>query len=376
MSNQNRPLRVAMLTQRYIPFTGGAEKQLSAVLRRLPAFGIEAIVVTRLHDESPTTEFVEGIRVHRIKLRGPRPYASLTYTAKAIGILRRFRPDIVHAHELLSPSTTAIAYKALFGVPVVAKVLRGGSLGDIAVLEGSRSGRLRLPRILKGIDAFAVISSEIDAELAARGVAADRRRFIPNGVDLDRFALASDDEKQAIRNRLDLPDTKIALFVGRLTREKRIDQLVALWPRVRSAVPGAVLVVAGTGDLAGALKAQAGPGVTLVGGRDDLRDFYAAADIFVLPSEAEGLSNALLEAMAMGLPSVVTAVGAAPELLRDDDLGQLVSVDDDEALLAGIIATFHAVSANRSERSRDRIVQSYGIEATAKRLAGLYHSFA
>lgn len=368
-------IRVAMLTQRYIPFTGGAEKQLSAVLQRLPDLGIDATVITRRHDDSPPYSLVNGIPVHRIDVHGPRVIASLSYTAQALRLLRRFGPDVVHAHELLSPTTTAIAYKVMCGTAVAAKVLRGGSLGDIAVLEGSRIGRLRLSRLLQRVDAFSVISGEIDAELADHGVPSERRRFIPNGVDLARFHPVEPDRKIHIRAGLGLPDGPIAMFAGRLEREKRIDRLVALWPHVRSVIPAATLVVAGTGSLAHALAAARTEGIILAGAQADLCDWYAAADVFVLPSEAEGLSNAMLEALATGLPCVATKVGAAPELLSQG-LGCLVDVDDDSGLVSALIATLQGLPGYSAQHARDVVVSNYSIEVTASRLAQLYRELA
>ena len=368
-------LRVAMLTQRYIPFTGGAEKQLSAVLQRLPDLGIDATVITRRHDDSPLQDKVNGIPVHRIAVRGPRVLASIDYTVQALRLLRKFGPDVVHAHELLSPSTTAVAYKALTRTPVAAKVLRGGSLGDIAVLQRSLTGRLRLARLMQRIDAFSVISGEIDAELAHQGVPAHRRHFIPNGVDLARFQPANPERKAALRQRLGLPTGPIALFAGRLEAEKRIDRLVALWPKLRAAVPSATLVVAGAGGLAEALIGAAVEGVRIVGPQSDLCDWYAAADVFVLPSEAEGLSNAMLEALATGLPCVATNVGAAPDLLSDG-LGILVDVDDDAALVAALVATLQGLPNHSADRARDMVIRQYSIDETARRLAALYHELA
>jgi glycosyltransferase involved in cell wall biosynthesis len=368
-------VRVAMLTQRYLPFTGGAEKQLSAVLQRLPDLGIDATVITRRHDDSPHEDLVNGIPVRRIEVGGNRVLASVSYTVQALRLLRRFRPDVVHAHELLSPTTTAVAYKALAGTPVAAKVLRGGSLGDIAVLERSRIGRLRLSRLLHRVDTFSVISSEIDAELARYGVAPERRHFIPNGVDLGRFIPADPERKAALRKTLGLPEGPVAFFAGRLETEKRIDRLVALWPQVRAVLPSAVLVVAGAGSLAPALaKADVG-GVVLAGPQPDLRDWYAASDVFVLPSEAEGLSNAMLEALATGLPCVATRVGAAPDLVSDM-LGRLVDVDDDTALVAALIATLQGLPGHSPQAARDMVIRTYSIDVTASRLAALYRSLA
>jgi glycosyltransferase involved in cell wall biosynthesis len=369
-SNSDR-VRVAMLTQRYFPFTGGAEKQLSALLQRLPDLGIDATVITRRHDDSPLHEVVNNIPVHRIKVGGPRVLASLSYTAQALRLLRSFRPDVVHAHELLSPTTTAIAYKSLTKTPVAAKVLRGGSLGDIAVLERTMVGRLRLSRLLHRVDAFSVISAEIDGELARYGVPSALRHFIPNGVDLSRFQPVDDPTKHALRRQLNLPDTPIAFFAGRLETEKRIDRLVSLWPQIRQAIPSATLVVAGAGSLMQALTATPTDGVIIAGPQPDLKNWYAASDVFVLPSEAEGLSNAMLEALATGLPCVATNVGAAPEVLVDG-LGVLVGVDDDAALISGLIAAFHGLPGQSKERAHDAVVQTYSIDTTARRLADLY----
>ncbi|MFN4128622.1 MAG: glycosyltransferase family 4 protein [Paracoccaceae bacterium] len=364
-----------MLTQRYIPFTGGAEKQLSAVLRLLPDLGIDATVITRRHDDSPLQDVVEGFPVSRIAVRGPRVLASLDYTQQAVRLLRRFGPDVVHAHELLSPTTAALAHKVLTGCPVVAKVLRGGSLGDVAVLERSPIGRLRLKRLMPAVDAFAVISSEIDAELASYDVPAGRRHFIPNGVDLSRFQPADPQRKAVLRQRLGLPSGPIGFFAGRLEGEKRIDRLVTLWPQVRKALPSASLVVAGAGQLADALISARIDGVLIVGPQSDLRDWYAAADVFILPSEAEGLSNAMLEALATGLACVATRVGAAPELLSDG-MGLLVDVDDDDGLVSATVAVLRGLPGHSAEHARQTIIQNYDISETASRLAALYHRLA
>ena len=371
-------LKVAMLTQVYLPFIGGAEKQLAAILQRMPALGVEPLVITRRHDDSPLEDVVEGTRVQRIAVGRQRELASLAYTVKGLRALWRFRPDVIHAFELRSPSATAISYKALTGTPVLAKVLRGGTLGDIAAMQRKATSRFRLNRMLRGIDAYAVISREIDAELAAVGVPEHRRHFIPNGVDLAQYALPDAAEKAALRQELGLTEGPVALFAGRLEPEKRVDRLVAIWPQVRAAVPGATLIIVGTGGLEAQLRANAGPGVRLVGKQISMRPWFAAANSFVLPSVAEGLSNAMLEALAMDLPVVATAVGAAPDLLAGG-LGELVAVGDDAALAAALIRVLSGAgsAAPQSAGQRRALVQrDYSLDATAEKLAALYHRLA
>lgn len=372
-----RPLRVAMIIQRYLPFTGGAEHQLAAIVRRLPEYDIQPCVITRRHDRSPLSEVIDGIQVWRIATPPTRAVASVSFTAGAMRRLHEFRPDIVHAHELLSPTTTALAWKAITRTPVIAKILRGGDIGDIGKLAGSALGRMRLGEIRRRVDLFAVISSEIDIELAQLEVATGRRRFIPNGVNVERFSPATAMEKRAIRRELGLPEGPIALFAGRLDKEKRIDRLADLWPRVRAVVPGATLVIAGTGPLAAQLQGRTADGVHPVGVQADMAPWYRAADSFVLPSQAEGLSNAMLEAMASGLVCVATSVGGANDLLGAEEGGFLVRPRDDAHLVELIIRALSDPMAKPMATAARRIVQSrYSLDATVSRIVETYREFA
>lgn len=378
MRDSVTPVRVAMLTQCYLPFIGGAEKQLAALLPRLAAKGIEPMVLTRRLDDSPVRDTVDGIPVVRLQVRGPKPVASLSYTAMCLRELHRFRPDVVHAFELRSPTLTAAAFRALTGTPVVAKVLRGGALGDIAALSRRPLDRRRLAFMLSRVDAFNVISKEIDEELGAAGVDGSRRHFIPNGVDVDQYRPVGRERKAAARAALGLPPGPVALCVGRLEPEKRFLDLARIWPQIRMRLPDATLAIVGTGSLEAPLRACEATGVVVAGKTDDILPWYAAADCFVLPSRSEGLSNALLEAMAMGLACVATRVGAAPELLADG-LGGLVDVDDDGALLDAIEAALVASTEEPSQRveaRHARISRDYGLAATADKLAALYADLA
>ena len=372
------PIRVAMIIQRYAPFVGGAERQLEAIVRHLPAHGVEPLIITRQYSSHPDHEVVDGTRVWRISNPGPRILAAVGFTINAVRRLRVERPDIVHAHELLSPTTTALAAKRLLGAPVVAKVLRGGALGDIEVLRrNGRVGKLRLSAICRGVDAFTVVSGEIDAELESLGVGSERRVFAPNGVDLDRFRPATEVEKVADRQRLGLPGGPLALFAGRFEPEKQLEQLVTLWPRVREKVPGALLLLIGQGSQSEKLRQSAGEGVRVLDPQADIELWYRLADVFVLPSKAEGLSNSLLEAMASGLVCVVTGVGAAPELIGKDERGILAPTAPPAIVepLASALSGSDAMK-QRAREARRYVAEHYSLDATVERLANLYRSLA
>lgn len=369
-------LRVAMIIQGYFPHLGGAESQLAALAPLLQQAGIEVQVLTRRFAGLSAFEVINGVPVHRLPIPGPKPLAALSFTLSALPLLRRLRPHLIHAHELLSPATTALAAKRLFGQPVVAKVLRGGQLGDLSKLKHRRFGQQRINSIRKGIDAFVVISREIDQELAEVGVPTNRRVFIPNGVDLARFAPASATEKAALRNTLNLPPGPIALFAGRLDAEKRVNHLVNIWPQVLQTFPNAHLLILGSGSEEQTLRQAAGPNVIFSGYIADTAPFFRAADIFVLPSVTEGLSNALLEAMASGLGIIITPVGGTTDVITHGENGWLIAPDDPQALATALLHLLSdaGLCQRLAQAGHERVARDYALPAVARRLHELYQS--
>ena len=226
-------LRVAMLIQAYYPRLGGAERQLASLAPLLKDLGVEIRIFTRRYDRALSPfEIINDVPVYRLPVPGPKPLAALSFSLSAMPMLRSFSPHVIHAHELLSPATTAIMAKRILGTPIVAKVLRGGELGDLAKLKRRAFGSSRIESIKRGIDSFIVISTEIDNELTEIGVPLEKRTFIPNGVDLNRFASLSLDDKTALRRSLNLPDGLVVVFSGRLDPEKRVNQLVEIWNEI------------------------------------------------------------------------------------------------------------------------------------------------
>ncbi len=371
-------LRVAMIIQAYHPHVGGAERQLAALAPLLADRGVEAHILTRRYPGLKGFEMVAGMPVHRLPIPGSKVTASLSFTLAALPLLRRLRPDVIHAHELLSPATTAVVAKRLFGIPVVAKVLRGGELGDIAKLKSRRSGARRLTAFRRHVDAFITISREIDNELAEMGIPPQKRPFIPNGVNVDRFKPVSQAKKQGLRDQLGLPAGPIAIFTGRLAAEKRVDQLIDRWTAVRAAHPAAALLILGTGEQEPLLRKRAGDGVHFLGRVEDVVPYLQAADLFVLPSATEGLSNALLEAMAVGLTAVATNVGGAPDVIAHGRNGWLIAPDQPEALQAALVSLLGdaARRTQMGELARAKVARQYALAAVAENLHGLYEAVA
>lgn len=365
-----------MIIQAYLPHVGGAERQLAALAPLLRERGIDVHILTRRYPGLAAEEIIDGTPVYRLPIPGPKAVASLSFTLMALAQLWRLRPDVIHAHELLSPTTTAVAAKRLLKIPIVAKVLRGGKLGDVDKLQTRAGGMQRLASFRGNVDAFITISHEIDYELAELGIPRTKRPFIPNGVDTARFRPIAAPEKQNLRHKLALPAGPIAVFSGRLAPEKRVDQLIDLWPTIRTKHADALLLILGTGDEADKLMAQAGDGVRFAGRVDDVAPYLKAADLFLLPSATEGLSNALLEAMASGLPAIVTNVGGAPDLIEHQQSGWLIPPDQPIALQDGLQCLLGDSNMRTAlgQKARRRVMQEYGLHAVADRLCALYET--
>ncbi|HWC28393.1 MAG TPA: glycosyltransferase family 4 protein [Solirubrobacteraceae bacterium] len=241
------------------------------------------------------------------------------------------RADLVHAHGDVA---AALALPLLAARPSVATT---HGLHFLRRAAGPwRSLAERALRAVVRATARTLCTSQAERDELAALVGpqlARRLAVVHNGVELAPPPDAA--ERAAIRAELALADGDVAaLFLGELHERKA--PLVAVAAARAAAQAGApvVLLVAGDGPQAAALRAQAGPAVRALGFRADPTRLLAAADVFVLPSTREGLSFALLEAMAAGLALVVSDGAGNPEAVGD--AGVVVPAGDSAALAAAL----------------------------------------
>lgn len=355
---------------------GGAELQLERLVPHLDQRGIESEIITRAVDGRPRTEPIPGSVVRRTPLAGESPLASLVYVAAALGHLlrRRSQIDLVHAHGALSPATIALGGR-LLGLPCLVTVLGTGPPGDLARLARKPLGRIR-SRMLFRSAWFAALSEDIRADLLERGVPAGRILSLPNGVDLTVYRPPDREERARLRERFGLPQGQlIGTFVGRLHPVKDVDTLLAAAARV----PELTLVVAGDGPERGRLEAEAirlgiGERVRFMGESSEVADLLRASDAFLLSTHGEGMSNALLEGMACGLPCLASrSVGGAAELL-DAGRGMLLPDGDAGAWAAAVqrLADDPAVRESTGAAAAAFVAAELSLEAAADRLARAY----
>jgi glycosyltransferase involved in cell wall biosynthesis len=184
-------------------------------------------------------------------------------------------------------------------------------------------------RVLSGARAYVAETDETASDLARLGFPSHRIHVVPTGVDLELFAPVSVEMQRQAKLRLGLVDALVALYHGRFDLgQKRLDLLLASW---RSAdLSGWRLVLAGDGRDAAKVRELADaldPPVVFVGWQDDVRWLLGAADLSLLPTDLEGSSGALAEAMAFGLPVLASRVPGHDRLLPEG----VVMVPNDHA---------------------------------------------
>jgi glycosyltransferase involved in cell wall biosynthesis len=276
---------------------------------------------------------------------------------------RSHRIAVVHTCDLYA-NTFALPAAAVAGVPV-----RVGSRRELA--PDKSLAQLALQRQAYRCAHAVVANSAAAAQcLRQEGVAADRIRVISNGIQPDGFASV----------RTAGPLTRI-LTVANLRREKAHEVLFGAIARIAPRHPSIHLRVAGDGPRAAELMALAASlgiadRVDFLGHRDDVPTLLAEADLFVLPSRSEAFPNAVVEAMAAGLPVVASGVGGLLELVESGRTGVLVAPDDPRALADAIEDLVNDPSRARSlgDAARRTIAEHYSFERMVHAFEDLYRS--
>jgi glycosyltransferase involved in cell wall biosynthesis len=364
-----------MVIQSFLPVLGGAQRQVDLLAPLLQDRGVELTVVTRRPAGTPRFERRRGLVVRRMPGPDRGAAGSIAYTAGGALALARLRPDVVHVHDLLSPSTIALVSRPVLRAPVIAKILSTGPGGDLDRLLTKPLGQARLRAMARTFAAFLCLSEDVSAELAAHGVSSRRLRRIPNGVDVDRFRpTRGEDERSGLRAQLGLAgDGPLALYCGRFEPVKRLDLLIEAVARV----PGLRLALVGEGGEEQRLRAVADAHgleqrVVLLPTVADPAPLYRSADLYVSASSTEGMSNSVLEAMASGLPVVATAASGMKELVSPST-GALVK-DRPEQIAAALadLATDPELRLRRGTAARAVVLQRYSLASVADRLRALY----
>lgn len=291
---------------------------------------------------------------------------------RTFGDLRTFRPHIVQTFLPVSDNVGRCLAKAA-GAPVIVSSIRTRNVDK-------RFWQLFLDRrTTRWADAVIFnCRSAVEFGLKYEGVRPEQVEYVPNGVNPipppEPRALA------ALRRELGLKArTAVVGTVGRLYPQKGHGDLLEAFASVRRRVPEAVLLVVGKGPLLGRLQSTAedlgiADRVRFLGGRNDVPLLLGLMDVYVHASLFEGMSNAVMEAMAAGKPVVATAVDGTVELIEHDRSGKLVKPGDPRELAEALIETLldsHAADRLGREAAR-RVETDFSIEKMVDSFDGIY----
>lgn len=336
-----RNLKVLMVAPAFKPLVGGYERAAERLSEALARRGHEVLVVTeRRSSKWPGRERHAGFQILRLRCIYRKGWHAVTalFSFAWFLIFHGWRYNVFHVHVYGYYVLVSLIFGKIMRKPLVLKLTSTGAYGIGHTIS---SPTIRFNRMLtaahRKINACIAPSKTAMQEAIELGIPSDRVYLVPNGVDVEFFSPCSANEKLKLRQVKAITAECVVLYVGRLSTEKNPLGLLRAWQMIHANSVSAELVYVGTGPQLDELKTQAmslgcSGSVRLIGDSEDVRSWYRVADVFVLPSDHEGLSNSLIEAMACGLPVISTRVSGSKEIFSEADIGELVEVGDVKGL--------------------------------------------
>lgn len=353
-------MRILHATQ---PTSAGVARYVAGVTAHQARAG-HVVAVLRPPGGDLDRWLAEDVAVHDWEIgRQPGP-GHLGAARRLAHVVSTSGADVVHLHSAAAGLAGRLALRGR-----VPTIYQPHAWSFLAATGAQRALALAWERFAARWTDVVVCVSEQEREDGRDAGVSGELVVVPNGVDADAWPAADDTERRAARDRLGWTRAPSVVCVGRLSRQKGQDLLVAAWPSVRAAVPEAVLHLVGEQQ---DLPLPATDGVVVHGPTSEVHEAYAAADVVVLPSRWEGLSLTLLEAMATGRSIVAsTAAGNVEVLAHRPDA--LVDVHDADALARALVVRLRDPSLRDDEAAahRRRVVAVYSITDTLDRVTDL-----
>ncbi len=379
-------LRIALVTRRFWPQVGGAEMAMANLATEFKRQGHETIVLSAQWESSWPTELVHReVPVVRLPQPTIRGWGTIRYMHALSRWLRKHRQewDAVLVSMLKHDAYAAVTTLAKSRVPVIIRAEGAGATGDCAWQRTARFGG-RIHSACLAADALIAPSTAIQNELIEAGYSPTRISVIPNGValapprDLTLQAPARSAIADANMSLEMVADAPLVIYTGRLHEQKGLDDLVRAWSKFAKREPNGRLWMIGEGPhreplydhiVERGLHHQ----VFLPGAFDDVTDLLEAADLFVLPSYEEGMSLALLEAMAAGVPVIATDIAGNRQLITHEEHGLLVPTHDPADIHAAMVRLLDdpALAHRLAENARWRVQQEFSLAQMARRHLGV-----
>jgi glycosyltransferase involved in cell wall biosynthesis len=369
-------MRILLCSDYLPPSDGGVEQVVQKLALHLVEEGYEVGIFT-LNDgtrefdlqNNPDVSFYTASAIDLTDTVGLQSMFSLSALREFRHVLQAFQPDVVHAHNRFF-YTSALA--ALYSLRAEYKLVTTLHLGDIGMISGvggaaARTFEQTVSRfVISRSDQVICVSSA--AESIARSLSAKRTAVIRNAVDVEEFSPIPAKEKTL-------------LYIGRLVRNNGIQDLLSALPGVLEAHPDAEVHIVGNGPLEAEVYESIrvtglSHSVTVYDYVPDISDMYNRASVFCRPSYSEGLPLTMLEAMASGVPPVVTAIAGVPEVVTDRETGVLLEPGRSDKIKAAIVELFddETLRAELARNAREYVVNNLTWEQRTREVSDVYQS--
>jgi glycosyltransferase involved in cell wall biosynthesis len=328
--------------------------------------GVHVVDIPELHREiSVPRDIVSALRLGRL--------------------IRRLRPHILHTHTAKAGAVGRVAALLAGNArpPIVLHTFHGHVLRGYFDPLRTRGFTLLERELARHTDALVAVSPQVRDDLVALGVA-PRERFtvVRLGIGLEDRISVNGNGRVETRRQLGLsPDEFAVGWIGRMTGVKRTEDVLLAFRGLRERGVGARLLMVGDGpDRAHVERRAQELGVMrdtlFLGYQEDVAPYYAAFDVFVLPSSNEGTPVTTIEALASSKPVVATRVGGVPDVVRDGEDGFLVELGAVDALSDRLarLAGDPALRERMGAAGRERVLPRYAVDRLIDDIDRLYRS--
>jgi len=379
-------IRICIISPKYDPFFSGAAKQIqkiNKILSKKENLKIE-VLTKKMSSEKYIEENINIVRLPKIGLKKLyyTKLGSFFFLISAIFHLlkNKKRYDIIHIIDCYFPAGILAYFANLIGLPVLVK----NSIARGAIKKDKWYRKIRIKFFIKSAIMIA-ISRETYNELLDKGFDKERIVFIPNGVNTKRFEKPDKREKLSLKKKYGFDENSfIVLNVGLQINRKGTELIIESAKKIIKDNRNIHFLLVGPFlSKKYKLKIQKNikdfnlkKNVMLFGYRKDINDFLKIADAFLFPSNREGLPNALMEAMANGLPVIARKIGGVEDLINHKENGFLIQNDENEV---NFIVNFlnqiynkRELSKEMGEKARKTMIKNYSIEKISEEYYELY----
>ena len=378
---KEKKLPIAFVLPTFIPETyGGAEQQTLRLAVNLKNHNIDSFILApKIKKNTPLESLEKSIPVRRFKLNnlpnlgGRNIFSFITWSIKLIYwlIKNSNKFDIIHIIHGRLHSVPAIFAAKILKKPVLVKLGAGGKNFDVNAVNNKKIiGSFFSKYILKNVTGWIATSKQIESDLKGHNIKDEFIHKIYNGIDIDEVRINK------------FRKNKTFLVVGRIEVDKMCDQIIRVFSKLPENL-NVKLIFLGDGQLKSNLmkmtnKLNQSHRIFFKGMVNNINEYIVNSDFYVSASNTEGMSNALLESMALGIPAIASKISGVDEMVFDKKNGFVFASNDEKIFYEKIVNAINCSEEKYLDMSRsasEHILKNFPIKLIAKKHIELYSSF-